>query len=65
MEEKLVAVINETAEVLNIAQLKKLQEVMLKHFAQKEAEKKRLSNEEYTKYLDIQADQVICFTRIE
>ena len=31
MEHKLVMVINEMAEVLNISQLKRLQEVMLKH----------------------------------
>lgn len=49
MEEKLVLVINEMAEILNIAQLKKLQEVMLKHFVSEEpeAENKTISNEEY------------------
>ncbi len=49
MEEKLVLVINEMAEILSIAQLKKLQEVMLKHFVREEAdlERKIISNEEY------------------
>ena len=37
MEEKLVRILNEMAEVLNIAQLKKLQEVLLKHLTEKEA----------------------------
>ncbi|TDP56364.1 site-specific tyrosine recombinase/integron integrase [Aminicella lysinilytica] len=47
MEEKIIAVINEMAEVLNVAQLKKLQEVMLKKFADNEAEKQTIANDEY------------------
>ena len=47
MEEKIIGVINEMAEVLNISQLKKLQEVMLKTFADNEAEKRHIPNEEY------------------
>lgn len=49
MEEKLVLVINEMADILSIAQLKKLQEVMLKHFVREDsaAERKTISNEEY------------------
>lgn len=48
MEEKLVLVINEMADILSIAQLKKLQEVMLKHFVREDsaAERKTISNEE-------------------
>ena len=49
MEHKLVMVINEMAEVLNISQLKRLQEVMLKHFVEKEADSQNVSNEEYLK----------------
>ena len=49
MEHKLVMVINEMAEVLNISQLKRLQEVMLKHFVEKEADSQNVSNEEYMK----------------
>lgn len=49
MEHKLVKVINEMAEVLNISQLKRLQEVMLKHFVEKEADSQNVSNEEYLK----------------
>ena len=54
MEEKLVAVINDMSEVLSIAQLKRLQEVMLKHFVNgSEMEKNSISNEEYLKlFLD-------------
>ena len=47
MEEKLVAVINEMAEVLTIAQLKKLQEVMLKHFVDRPSEQSQISNDDY------------------
>jgi len=49
MEHKLVMVINEMAEVLTISQLKRLQEVMLKHFAEKEADSQNVSNAEYLK----------------
>ena len=49
MEEKLILVINEMAEILSIAQLKKLQEVMLKYFVGEgaDAERRKISNEEY------------------
>lgn len=47
MEEKIINVINEMAEVLNVSQLKKLQEVLLKAFAENEAEKQCISNQEY------------------
>ncbi len=36
MDEKFVEIINEMAEVLNAAQLKRLQEVMLKHLVERE-----------------------------
>lgn len=47
MEEKIVLVINEMAEILNISQLKKLQEVLLSTFAENEAARQNVSNEEY------------------
>jgi integrase/recombinase XerD len=47
MEKKLVAVINEMADVLTIAQLKKLQEVMLKHFVDRPSERSYISNDDY------------------
>lgn len=47
MEEKIVAILNEMSEYLSVVQMKKLQEVMLKTFSEKEAEKKNISNEEY------------------
>lgn len=49
MEEKIVTVLNEMAEYLSIAQMKKLQEVILKTFAENEASKKDISNEEFLK----------------
>lgn len=53
MEEKIVTVLNEMAEYLNISQMKKLQEVMLKAFAQNAPEKTEISNEDYLKmFLD-------------
>ena len=39
MEEKIVVVLNEMAEYLSIAQMKKLQEVIIKTFAENEANK--------------------------
>ena len=47
MEEKVVLIINEMAEYLNVSQMKKLQEVLLKTFSEQEAEKTDISNLEY------------------
>ena len=47
MEEKIVKVLNEMAEYLSIAQMKKLQEVILKTFSENEVEKTNISNEEF------------------
>lgn len=47
MEEKVVKIINEMAEYLNVSQMKKLQEVLLKTFAEEEASRTEVSNEEY------------------
>lgn len=47
MEEKIVNVLNEMAAYLSITQMKKLQEVIVKTFAENEAEKVNISNEEY------------------
>lgn len=49
MEEKLVKILNEMAEYLNIAQLKKLQEVLLTQLSENEPNKENISNEEYLK----------------
>lgn len=46
MEEKIINVINEMAESLNVSQLKKLQEVMLKHFSDNAPERNNISSEE-------------------
>lgn len=47
MEEKVVKIINEMAEYLNVSQMKKLQEVLLKTFSGQESEKLEISNLEY------------------
>lgn len=47
MEEKIVAVVNEMAEVLNVAQLKKLQEVLLKKFNENTKVEQPITNTEY------------------
>ena len=57
MEEKFVEIINEMAEVLNTAQLKKLQEVLLKHLSDNTLEKKNISNYEYLKMF-LEAKQI-------
>lgn len=57
MEEKLVIIINEMADYLNIAQMKKLQEVLLKNLSDARVEKEQVSNEEYLKMF-IDAKQI-------
>lgn len=53
MEGKIVNIINEMAEYLNVAQMKKLQEVLLRTFSKKEAQKEEIQNTEYLKlFLD-------------
>ena len=47
MEEKVVKIINEMAEYLNVSQMKKLQEVLLKTFSEQEPEKADISNQDY------------------
>ena len=53
MEEKLLSIMNQMSEYLNISQLKKLQEVLLKEFSEKEATKQTAANSDYLKlFLD-------------
>ena len=53
MEEKIVTVLNEMAEYLSISQMKKLQDVILRNFAENEVEKKEISNDNFLKmFLD-------------
>ncbi|MBR0341735.1 MAG: tyrosine-type recombinase/integrase [Oscillospiraceae bacterium] len=53
MEEKLVSILNEMSEYLNIAQMKKLQEVLLKNLASDSVRHTETTNEEYLKlFLD-------------
>lgn len=47
MEEKLVNILNEMAEVLSIAQMKKLQEVLLRNLSETEAPGESTSNQDY------------------
>ena len=57
MEEKLVKILNEMADYLNISQMKKLQETLLKHLAENEAETEEIPNVEYSKMF-IDAKQI-------
>ena len=52
MEEKIIAITNEMAEVLNIAQLKKLQEVLVKAFSTEEPERKPTNHEYLRLFLE-------------
>lgn len=53
MEEKLVNILNEMADYLSIPQMKKLQEVLIKNFSEKETQKEHISNDAYKKlFLD-------------
>ena len=47
MEEKIVMGLNEMSEYLSIAQMKKLQEVIIKTFAENDASKKDIQNDEF------------------
>jgi len=49
MEEKLVNILNEMAEFLNISQIKKLQEVLLRNLTEQTASSVEISNNEYLK----------------
>ena len=57
MEEKIVAVLNEMSEYLSIAQMKKLQEVLIKNLSDARPEKEQISNQEYLKMF-IEAKQI-------
>lgn len=52
MEEKIIAITNEMAEVLNIAQHKKLQEVLVKAFSTEEPERKPTNHEYLRLFLE-------------
>lgn len=53
MEDKIVKIINEMAEYLNVAQMKKLQEVLVQTFSETEAQKEQIPNTEYLRlFLD-------------
>lgn len=53
MEERLVNILNEMADYLNISQMKKLQEVLLKNLCEEAPQKEHISNEEYLRlFLD-------------
>lgn len=53
MEEKIITILNEMSEYLNVGQMKKLQEVILRVFSEKEMEKAEIDNGEYLKmFLD-------------
>ena len=53
MKEKLVSILNEMAEYLSVAQMKKLQEVLLQHLSEEAPHKENIENSEYLKlFLD-------------
>lgn len=53
MEEKIVKVLNEMSEYLTIAQMKKLQEVIIEAFAENQPNKRNITNQEFLKlFLD-------------
>lgn len=49
MEEKIVNILNEMADYLNVAQMRKLQEVLIYNFSEGTPKKEEISNEEYLK----------------
>lgn len=70
MEEKIVLVLNEMSEYLTVEQMKKLQEVIVKTFAENEAPKTEISNDEFLKmFLDAKriegcSDRTIKYYRV-
>ena len=70
MEEKIVLVLNEMSEYLTVEQMKKLQEVIVKTFAENEAPKTEISNDEFLKmFLDTKriegcSDRTIKYYRV-
>ena len=49
MEEKIVAILNEMSEHLSVSQMKKLQEVIIRVFSEKDEAKKQIDNSEFLK----------------
>lgn len=49
MEEKIVAILNEMSEHLSVSQMKKLQEVIIRVFSEKDETKKQIDNSEFLK----------------
>ena len=70
MEEKLVAILNEMAEHLSIAQMKKLQEVLIRNLSENEPERTDITNGQYLKmFLDAKkvegcSDRTIQYYRV-
>ena len=70
MEEKIVLVLNDLSEYLTVEQMKKLQEVIVKTFAENEAPKTEISNDEFLKmFLDAKriegcSDRTIIYYRV-
>lgn len=49
MEEKIVAILNEMSEYLSVSQMKKLQEVIIRVFSEKDVANKQIDNSEFLK----------------
>lgn len=62
MDEKIILILNEMSEYLSITQMKKLQEVIIKTFADNEACKIEISNEEFLKMFTDRGSVVEIFT---
>ena len=62
MEEKIVLIINEMADYLNVSQMKKLQEVLLQTFSENTAPKEETSNIEYLQLFRREKDRRVLRT---
>ena len=49
MEEKIVEILNEMSEYLSVSQMKKLQEVIIRVFSEKDVAKQQIDNSEFLK----------------
>ena len=65
MDEKLVCILNEMADFLSIAQMKKLQEVLLKNLSSEAPQREQTSNETYLNINSRHDDNPALFTTLD
>lgn len=65
MDEKLVCILNEMADFLSIAQMKKLQEVLLKNLSSEAPQREQTSNETYLNINSCHDDNPALFTTLD